>query len=139
MIPLVPWAARQLKLGGLGDGEIIDEHVPGREKPLAESVASIYVMSLVLHPAFRGLGLARRMWNTAACHWNREGRFAEGLVTVWTDHGDRFFQPLRGNCVGADANGHRVYTLNLDHRQLRPLPESGGTLHGAVDADRASA
>ena len=133
-VPLFPWTSHLVKSGQLRDAQILDSHVPLVSQ---REDQSLYIMSVVLHPAFQGLGLAHKMWNATASYWNKLSELQECLLTIWSEHGGKFFRPFFGARVGVDAKGHQIFSLNLDHNKLPVF--SGAKTNGSFAVGMRSA
>lgn len=113
--------ARERYLAGqLRDGLIRPEDttaVPPQNEP-----TTLYLLSMMVHPDYQGLGFLRKLWNQAIVEqveWRKKGVvFEDALATAWSEAGINIITRAGGLVIGHDQFGHNMYRFPLPIRKL---------------------
>lgn len=102
---------KKLKTGNWRDGEIDSSLLSNKE----DHDLSIYLIAIAIRKKFRGLGLAKKLWNSARKRFIEDGYFIKDIYgIIWTADGDRLFKNFNPVVIGQDFAGHQII-------QIKPL------------------
>jgi GNAT superfamily N-acetyltransferase len=106
--------------GQLRDGMIRPEDTVG--VPPQKEPVYLYLLSMMVHPQYQGVGYLRRLWNHAVmeqAEWRKKGMvFEEAYATAWSEAGITIITRAGGEVIGEDQFHHRMYKLPVPVRKL---------------------
>lgn len=107
-----------LEAGDWRDG-MIDNSCLSDKK---QSAMSLYALSMAIKKEYRGLGLSKRLWNSARERFMRENyRIKDVYGIVWTAAGRGFLKAFEPQIINHDFAGHPIIVIKTQDGKLSEI------------------